>query len=89
MPREPSHPFGQLASVPRFLTFSATVFPFQRCVYARPRALSITSDSGPPATSRKASWTGLGGLPSRRKISIRSLSGSVTQTSPVRSTYRT
>ena len=84
MPREPSQPFGQVASVPRFFTLSATVLPFQRWVYARPRALSITSDSGPPATSTNASWTGLGGLPSRRKISIRSLSGCVTQTSPGR-----
>jgi hypothetical protein len=47
----------------------------------------MTSDSGPPGTARKAAWAGTGGVAlEREKISMPSLSGSVTQTSWVRGT---
>ena len=58
MPAEAAQPFCHSATMVRLATSMATVVACQRCVYARPRVLSMTIDSGPLVTATTAACTG-------------------------------
>ena len=89
-PRAALHPLPQLAATERSRSPMASVRSCQVFVNARPCSGSMTSDSGPSATAMRPAWTSAGfPFGSKRKISIASASGSVTQTSPGGSTQRT
>src|SRR4051794_31371159 len=87
-PREPAQPLGQRDSTARLFRPIARLSPFHVLAYARPLNASTMRNSGPPGTDISPDFVSASGpFPDEReKISIRSASGSLTQSSSVDAT---